>query len=269
MSKINSVPKTRFTNAELLNFCNLIIGYLSSINLSTLKYKKELDNLISGTKEFDGSINKISKALYWERAKILKGKINTARSGLLNIVKGETTSLLPETASAATTLYIILKGYNIMPRLKYNDIIKKLNSLIQECKREENKTLIETLKLTSRLDGLQTLYNEALKLEEQLYDDEGLNKRKRKAVNTRMELYVFYERLVARLNALALIEGDKEYIELFSWWNALIDGYRRTVNARLGAGKAGSSDDGESSKHDPESGGETGGGGDDDRPVIE
>lgn len=268
MASINNVPKTKFTNSEWLNFCLFIINYLNASNFSILKFESAFNLFKDKQKEFDGSLNKISKEQYWDRAKILKSQINNSRIGFYNLVNGETTSLIPETAAAADIILVLLKKYVKMGRMKYNDVIKSLSSLIQDCERDGNKAYIETLGLTKRVTGLNTLYNDALKLEEQLYNDEGINKRKRKASVTRVELYDAYEKLVKRLNALALIEGDTDYLELFAWWNAMIDRYRTVISARLGSGKGGKTDDGESSQHDPDSGsGNTGG--EDDRPVIE
>ena len=269
MANIGSAPKSKMTNSELLNFCLLITNYINSSNFAVLKFKAEATNFEQKQIQFDGSINKISKQVYWLKVKDLKARINNSRIGFYNLVKGETTSEDPLIASAAKVLYAILKNYTKMGHMKYNDVLRFLDSLIKECEQEDNKTRIEKLELTKRVTALRTLYNEALELEKKLFDDEGLNKRKRKPVITRAELCDAYDKLVKRLNALAIVEGDTDYLELFAWWNALIDRYRNSISYRLGARKGGSTDDGESSQHDPSTGGQTGGGGDDDRPVIE
>ena len=264
MANINNVPKSKFTNAEWLNFCLIIINYLSASNISVLKFEKEFNLFKAKQKEFDGSLNKISKVLYWERVKILRKQINNSRVGFFNLVNGETTSMDPEKATAASIILILLKKYMKMGRMKYNDILKLLDSLIQECERDNNKIYIEKLGMTERTTAMRILYNEALKLEEQLYRDEGLNKRKRKASITRRELVDAYEKLVKRLNALAIIDGDTDYLELFAWWNAMIDRFRILISIRLGKGLGGPAGDDESTQHNPDSGSE-----DDDRPVIE
>ena len=64
-----------------------------------------------------------------------------------------------------------------------------------------------------------------------------------------------YEALVFRLNSLAEIEGDKDYIKLFAWWNETIDKYRVTMSLRYGKGKGGKTASGSMSKHDPNTGG--------------
>lgn len=266
MANINNTPKTKFTNAEWFSFCLLIINYITSSEIPTTKFEKEFNTFKDVHKEYDGSLNKITRKQYWAKARSLKAKILNAKTGLLNMIKGETTSLVPEKVDAAAVLFIIMKEYSKMGRVKYNDVINMLNSLIQQLEKEENKVLIEKLNLADRIAGLKTLYEDALKNEDQLYKDEGLNKRKRKSYITRRELNKAYEILVKRLNALAIIEGDTDYLELFAWWNAMIDRYRVMISTRLGAGKGGSTDDGESSQHDPNSGSS---GNEDDRPVIE
>lgn len=268
MATIQSAPKSKMTNSELLNFCQLIINYLSSSNFSVLKFNNEFNLLKDKHKQFDNSINKISKTSYWTKAKILKEKINKSRVGFMSLVFGETSSEDLPTKEAANVVYPLMKKYTKMSRMKYNDLLKFLLTLVTECESNGYKTEIETLKLTKRVTALRTLYNDAMKLESDLIDDEGLNKRLRKSTITRAELCDAYDKIVKRLNALAIIDGDEEYLELFAWWNALIDRYRNVIASRLGANKVGKTDDGESSQHDPSSGAQ-GGGGEDDRPVIE
>lgn len=270
MATIQSVPKTKFTQSEWLNFCIFIVNYLNASNFSVLKFDKESKLFNAKVDQFDGSLNKISKADYSLRSKELKKKINASRIGFYNLVKGELSSEDAETAAAAAIIFEVLKKYTNMGRMKYNDILKFLNNLIKECESDKYKTYIEKLNLTKRVTGLKTLYNEAMELESSLFDDEGLNKRKRKATITRLELNNAYEKLVKRLNALALIDGDTDYLELFGWWNALIDKYRTVISSRIGTGKGGKTDDGEEAQHDPDSGNEEGGGsGGGDRPEIE
>lgn len=276
MATIQSVPKSRMTNSEFLNFCLLIINYITGSNFSLLKFKSVYNVFVESHKNFDNSLNKISKAVYWANVRAIKVKINDARSGLYNLVLAESKSQDEEIKKAAQDVLAMLKPFNKMSRMRYNDFIRYLDKLINSCKSEKYKPNITKIGLDKRIEGLTKLYNEALGLEKLLIDDEGLNKRKRKPNITRSELDVAYEKLVKRLNALAEIDGDSEYLELFVWWNALIDRYRVIIAQRTGANKVGKPDEGESSQHDPstgpdqnEGGGGSGGGGEDDRPVIE
>lgn len=294
MATIQSVPKTQMTNSEIFNFCLLIINYLTKSNHSLLKFKSAFNLFLDAHKNFDNSLNKISKAVYWARVKVLRGKINEARSSFYNILLAESKSQEPDVKAAAADLLIMFKPFNKMARMRYDDKIRYLNKLIITCESDKYKKEIEIIEQEKRIVTFKKLHSEALELEDLLVDDEGINKRKRKSAVTRDELEDAYEKLVRRLISLAEIYGDKDYLELFAWWNALIDRYRVIIAQRTGSNRVGKTDDGKSSQHDPttgpdqdeggddsggdDSGGEDGddeggdgegGGGEDDRPVIE
>lgn len=271
MANIQSAPKSRLTNSELLTFSLLIINQISSTNFSVLKFKSHYNSFVGSHNDFNNSLNKITRTVYWSRAKELKVKIKNARSGLYNIVLGESKSLDPEIKECAQSVITVLKPYNKMGIMKYSDVIRYLGNLVVLCESDKVKPNLTKIGCDKRIEGLRKLYNEAIELEELLINDEGLNKRKRKSYITRRELILNYDKLVKRLNSLAEIEGDTEYLELFAWWNALIDRYRALVNMRQGANKVGKGDEGDNSQHDPSTGPDPdeGGGGEDDRPVIE
>lgn len=275
MATIQSVPKSQMTNSEFFNFCLLIINYLTKSNFSLLKFKSAFNLFVAAHKNFDNSLNKISKAVYWARVKVLRIKINEARSSFYNIILAESKSQEPDVKAAASDLLIMFKPFNKMARMRYDDKLRFLEKLITTCESDKYKKEIETIKQEKRIETLQKLHNEALELEDLLVDDEGINKRKRKSVITRGELEDAYEKLVKRLNSLAEIDGDTEFLELFAWWNALIDRYRVIIAQRTGSNRVGKTDDGKSSQHDPSTGpdqnegGGDSGGGEDDRPVIE
>ena len=71
---------------------------------------------------------------------------------------------------------------------------------------------------------------------------------KKKAKVTRASLQKSYEALVTLFNAWAMVLGDADYVDLFAWWNALIDRYRVLISARLGAGVGGKTDSGASTR---------------------
>lgn len=274
MATIQSVPKSKMTNSELINFSLLIINHIGESDFSVLKFKSAYNLFLEGYKNFDNSLNKISKTSYWAQVRVLKTKANESRSSLYNLVLAESKSQDTEIRDAAKILLEMLKPFNKMARMRYNDFLRYLDKLINSCESDKYKALITKVGLEKRIEGLRKLHNDALVLEKLLIDDEGLNKRKRKPAITRNELEVSYEKLVKRLNALAEIDGDSEYLELFAWWNALIDRYRIIISQRLGANKVGKTDDGSSSQHDPSTGPDQNEGGDDsgggsDYPVID
>lgn len=254
MAKIKSVPKSKFTNSELLNFCLLIINHLNASNFAVLKFKTFIDNFINGYTNFYNSINKISKSVYDIKTRDLKDRLNRSRTGFFNLITGQLSSDVPATQKAAEVMDKLIKGYRNMTKMKYDDLLVMTDKLLKDCESDTYKEYIETLGLTERVTGLRKIYNESMELRNRLLEDDGMNKRLRKSVNTRRELNIDYDRLVDQLNALAQVEGDTDYLELFAWWNSLIDSYRKIISYRTGAGKGGKTDDGETSQHDPISG---------------
>ena len=271
MAKIQSAPKTRMTISEFYYFCLFIVNYLSASNFSVLKFKTAFNYFKDKFDGYDNSINKISKMDYDKKAVNMKKKLNASRTGLFNMVSGLSASSVADIKTAATiVLDLINKKYRNMSKLKYKDLQLTTASLLNDLESEEYKTYIEKMELTTIVTALRTLYNECIQLESKLISADGVNKRLRKTVNTRRELNIGSDRLVDQLNALAQVEGDTEYLELFTWWNALIDDYRTKISARSGAGTGGKTQTDESSQSDPNKGADNNsGGGDDDRPVIE
>ena len=89
-----------------------------------------------------------------------------------------------------------------------------------------------------------------------------------KALDAKKAFISSHDIFVKRLNALANVNGETQYFELFSFWNALIDELRTSISMRLGAGKGGKPAGRNPNQSDPFSG-PVSSGGEDDRPVIE
>lgn len=271
MSKIQSAPKTKMTNSEFYNFCLLILNYLEAINLSVLLFKSSFDAFKARFNAYNDSLHKIGKADYDKKVIHMKKKLNASRTGLFNIISGLSVSQVDDIREAAMTLVdLIDRKYRNMSRLRYNDLLRMTLVLLDDLESEKYNTHIEKLNLKASVTALHTLYNECIDLDSKLIGVSGESKRLRRTVITRRELHVGYDRLVNQLNALAQVNGDAEYLELFTWWNALIDEYRRNISARTGAGTGGKSQTEASSQPDPNKGADKpDSGGGDDRPVIE
>lgn len=272
MAQIQSAPKTKMKVSEFYYFCLLIFNYLSASNFSVLKFQTYFDYFTDKFGGYGDSIHKLSKMDYNKKSGDMKKKLNFARTSLFNLIASNKVSDLPDIKEAALILMdLIDKSYRNLSKLKYRDLLLKTLSLLNDLKSDEYKVYVEKLQLASRIETIQKIYNECLELESKLITATGENKRLRKTVNTRRELNVAYDRLVAQLNSLAQIEGDKEYLDLFTWWNALIDDYRVKISFRTGAGTGGKTQTEEISQPDPNKGADNkpSGGGGDDRPEIE
>lgn len=269
MARIQSAPKTKMRISEFYYFSLFILNYLSASDFSVLKFKTAFNYFKEKFEGYDNSINKISKMDYKKRSADMKKKLNKSRTGIFNIISGLSESAIADIQEAAdVVLDLIDKKYRNMSKLKYKDLQLTTANLLNDFESDEYKSYIEKMKLTDFVTALRALYNECIQLESKLISANGINKRLRKTANTRRELHIAYDRLVDQLNALAQVDGDAEYLELFTWWNALIDDYRTKISLRSGAGAGGKTQTDESSQADPNKGTDHNDG-EDDRPVIE
>lgn len=269
MAEIQYLPKSNLTNGQLTIIASTVLLKLSELNLATLDFKIQKEELEASLEDFTNSQTKISEEVYTKEKTVLKNKLNTSRTGLFSLIKGDCSSDNPERKNAALATMPLVNSYKNISRYIFDDIIKATTNLINTANTSPYKEYIATLQYTGRISELQKIVNECIMLKNRRFDAAGLRIRIRKTTVTRQEVIDAYDRLVKRLNALALCKGDKDYVELFSWWNAMINEYRREISVRLGKGKGGSIDDPENSQHNPGSGTPSTGGGDDDRPVIE
>lgn len=268
MGKIQTTPKSKMTNSEFQNFCMLLIQFINNLESVTQKFQSVFDAFDLAYKDYYNSLFKINKKVYTEKTSSLKKKINTSRTGFFNLIKGACSSQVEETAQAAQSLLSLIDNYKYLSNMRFDDLKTYTARLLEECNSEEYKVHIEKLEFTGRVTGLQTLYDQAVELKLSLIEDDGLNKRLRKTVNTRRDLNKAYDRMHEKVNALVLVNGDEEYIELITFWNALIDEYRSMITDRLGAGEGGKPSDEDMSNPNNPSGGDNKGE-EDDRPVIE
>lgn len=268
MAEIQYLPKTKLTNGQLTTMATTVQAKLNEINLSLLEFKPQKEAFDQSTVDFINSQTKISEGTYTKEKSILKTSMNTLKSGFFHSVQGDLTSENPERKKAAKVVWNALTPYRNISRYIFDDMITFVQRMLNMLDEEPLKTHIKTMGYEGRLVEIQTKLNECIILKKKRFDDSGQRIRLRKTEVTRSELCITYDKLVKRLNSLAELNGDESYLELFAWWNAMINQYRREISIRLGKGAGGSADDYENSQHDPSSGGDTGGG-DDDRPVIE
>ena len=135
-------------------------------------------------------------------------------------------------------------------------------NFIQAAESDAMKADFATLGLTAWVDELKKANAECAALSDARRTESGWRNTPQKSEETRPAFYAAYDALVAALNALALVNGDSKYLELFTWWNAMIDEFRVSVSLRFGKGKGGKTDGGGSNRPNPDAGG----GSDGDKP---
>ncbi|WP_129730234.1 DUF6261 family protein [Parabacteroides goldsteinii] len=269
MAEIQYLPKSHLTNGQLTTVAKTVLLKLSEYNIAEVDFKKQKDDLEHSTEDFENSQTKITEEAYTKEKIVIKNSLNYSRTGFFSLLKGDCSSENPERRNAALASMALAREYANISRYIFDDLLTYTIRLINSANESPYKENIATLGYTGRITELQTKVNEGIMLKNKRFDASGMRVRVRKTSVTRQEVIEAYDRLVKRLNAVANYKGDADYVELFSWWNAMINEYRREISNRLGKGKGGSADDPENSQPNPDSGNSGSGSGDDDRPVIE
>lgn len=146
-------------------------------------------------------------------------------------------------------LAILAQKYADKTRISHSEQTSLVENLIQEAESERYWAAVTALpELPGWLNALKAA-NVRFKAAMQKQVEERMRRSsKKKAKVTRASLQKSYEALVTLFNAWAMVLGDADYVDLFAWWNALIDRYRVLISARLGAGVGGKTDSGASTR---------------------
>ena len=146
-------------------------------------------------------------------------------------------------------LAILAQKYADKTRISHSEQTSLVENLIQEAESERYWAAVAALpELPGWLNALKAA-NVRFKAAMQKQVEERMRRSsKKKAKVPRASLQKSYEALVTLFNAWAMVLGDADYVDLFAWWNALIDRYRVLISARLGAGVGGKTDSGASTR---------------------
>lgn len=267
MAKIQTTPKSKFRTNEWYEFCKSIEQRILSEDLDANAFKNEFTTFQAKLTGYETSIYKLSKSEYTLAIALLKRKLSGMVNGLFGHIKSDRSSGNREKAIASNRLMTLVSRFKGIYGLSFNELVGTSMKITSLADLDTFKADIEKLGLTGRIQDINKTIDECKKVMDKKLDESLGRNRIRKTTITRAELYVAYEKLVERLNVCAAYLGDTAFLELFGWWNELIDQHRIIFGLRFGMQQGGKTDSGESAQHDPESGQQQGG--EDDRPVIE
>ena len=136
-----------------------------------------------------------------------------------------------------------------MTQVAYEEQTGTVDNLIQEAESATYKEAIEALPDVKGWKDELKAANEQCKVAASKLVEERMRRNSvEEASVTRKAFNTAYDALVKRFNSLAEVFGDAKYVDLFAWWNALIDRNRVLISARLGAGVGGKTDSGTSAR---------------------
>ena len=146
-------------------------------------------------------------------------------------------------------LKVLADKFSGLTQVAYEEQTGTVDNLIQEAESATYKEAIEALPDVKGWKDELKAANEQCKVAASKLVEERMRRNSvEKASVTRKAFNTAYDALVKRFNSLAEVFGDAKYVDLFAWWNALIDRNRVLISARLGAGVGGKTDSGASAR---------------------
>lgn len=263
MAKIQTFPKSRLRNGELLDAAKAIIQKMKSLDNVVNPVTSYFTPFEENVDEYERSIIKHSKNEYVAEVRNAKNENLNNRSTIFKIIDGYKKSRIEEKKLAAIPLAAATSGFRKVRNLSLENLIQDTALFIKTLESDFYKDKIKTLGLTEQVALLKTINTECTELVDKKITVYANRNRTKKAENARIDVNKSYDELVDELNAYTRYNGNDNYFELFTWWNAMIDEYRVKISNRYGRKSGGKQDNGKSNIPFPDKGD------DDDRPVIE
>lgn len=231
--------KSRLKNNECLTFGREIETAVETKGTEALGISDIFPEYKDKLQSFDDSIVNINKSSYTNQmndANNLRGNyfiaiIAEMKNGLRHYDK--------EKLAAAERLKTLTDTFIGAQKRSFDDQTSFINNFLQELASDQYKgdaTLLGLDPWTAELKKANDLCA-ALTLKRTKERSEKTGKGSTEM--TRPAFEKMYVAVVEKLNALAIVNGDEKYAELFAWWNSRIDHYRVVISNNLGAGMGG------------------------------
>ena len=254
MAKIQTINKSRLRNNEWLAAGRAIELQIQTAGASSLGVTAPFENFQKALQAYDDSLVKLTKSALTAEMEAADKKRDSLQTAILDQIRTFANHFDADKQTAAGHLIPLVNKYKNTTRLSFNDQTGMTENFIQAAESDTMKADFATLGLTSWVSELKKANAGCAALSDARRTESGLRNTPKKSEETRPAFYAAYDALVAALNALALVNGDSKYLELFTWWNAMIDEFRVSVSLRLGKGKGGKTDSGSSNRPNPDTG---------------
>lgn len=267
MAQIQKAPLGRFPVSTVLSYGKSVQSKIDSSNLLQTDFKPHYNNYKSALQNLEDCDYKIIYTTITKQLDLLSKKRSKIRTSISNIILANINSNETSILQAAERLVNLNKIFIDFTKKSYFQQTAIISDFIKNANSDTYKTDIAKLNLTEWVTYLNETNNEYANLRNIRVEEKGSINNKMKAYDAKKSFITTHDILVKRLNALANVNGETQYIELFSFWNALIDELRISLSSRFGSGKGGKPTGSNSNKPDSSSGPVDNG--EDDRPVIE
>ena len=246
----NFTQKSKLRLNELLSFGRTLEERLSG---STFASDETIKGHIGAFKEalqaLDDSLMSGGKWLASSEMAAADKRRDTAQSNFLSQIRIYATHYDPEKRAHGERLKVLADKFSGMTQIAYEEQTGRVDNLIQEAESDRFKASIEALpEVKGWKEELKAANQQCKEAAAKGVEERMQRNTAQKATVTRKAFNTAYDALVKRFNSLAEVLGDAKFVDLFAWWNALIDRNRVLISTRLGAGEGGKTDSGASAR---------------------
>ncbi len=242
--------KSKLRLNELLSFGRALEEKLATTAfISDETIKSHIETLNDAVQALDDSLMSGGKWLTSPEMAAADKRRDDAQTGFLSLIRIYAYHYDPALRAHGERLKVLADKFSGMTQIAYEEQTGRVDNLIQEADSDIYKDSIEALPdVKGWKEELKAANQQCKAAAAKLVEERMQRKSAQKATVTRKAFNTAYDALVKRFNSLAEVFGDAKYVDLFAWWNALIDRYRVMISARLGAGEGGKTDNGESAR---------------------
>lgn len=268
MAQIQRAPLSRIALTMLLSFGKSLEAKIDSSNLVKTDFKPHYDSFKSSLQILDECNTRLINSqitLHLNQIAAQRSKIRTAIIKIiLSYINFNDEAIVASAISLKNTTKLF-RDYYKKSHFQQTTIIEEFVKLVSS---DTYKKDIEKLHLTEWIAHLNEINNEYANKRLSRVEVKGTNNKSIKKSEAKMLFINSYQSLWNRLNSLANVKGEDQYVELFAFWNALIDELRISISMSKGSGKGGKPSAGNDDKPN-ETSGPVKNDSEDDRPVIE
>lgn len=246
----NFAQKSKLRLNELLSFGRTLEERLSgSTFASDETTKSHIGAFNDAVQALDDSLMSGGKWLTSPEMAAADKRRDDAQTGFLSLIRIYAYHYDPEKRVHGERLKVLADKFSGMTQVAYEEQTGTVDNLIQEAESDKFKASIEALSdVQGWKEELKAANQQCKAAAAKVVEERMQRNTAQKATVTRKAFNTAYDALVKRFNSLAEVFGDAKYVDLFAWWNALIDRNRVLISTRLGAGEGGKTDSGASAR---------------------
>lgn len=238
--KIKRIDFSRFRNNEHFQCHTEIKDLTTTFNPDTLKIEPLFtQSYLAAYAEEDEALIKIRKNTHTEPRIDADIERDNTYYGMIGFNRALLKHFDREVAESAKRIKIVFDTYGNVPKLPLNEETSAIRNLLQELCGTYAPD-VEKTGLKPWIDKLEANNNTYEALVKSGYDEEA-GKTELKAKETRAETDRVFRRIVERIEALSLIEGEENYAEYVRRLNMILEKYANILAQRTGKGNKGES----------------------------